>query len=187
MSFNINQARPYEVEEFDEDNFKEVLKWFRNRHFHELRVHNFKTIYYGASYDESFCDFKEQEIWERWDVLTLYIKLLENAGEKAIKHIEARNPYAFYEKSGKRVIEKMITTVFPNCHEITAKYVLSGYTLELGWEEEIVNYLKDDNVNSLSNENIFILFSTEMPVEEFLELSTLPKNFLAKLLPSKRL
>lgn len=76
----------------------------------------------------------------------------------------------------------MINSIFPNCHGFTKRYILSGYSLEAGWEKEVLSYLEDERTNTLSNESIFILFSTKMPVDEFLELSKLPSSYMARFL-----
>jgi hypothetical protein len=124
---------------------------------------------------------KKRELRDRISDFEVYLRQLEHGGYKTIEFINNRPYYC----TGEKVVGDMINILFPYCHDLTKKYILSGYVLDEEWEKEILGFLKDDRVNVLSNELIFILFSTKIPVEDFLELSKLPISYLAKLLPVK--
>jgi hypothetical protein len=116
---------------------------------------------------------------DRQDELSFYMRQLERNGADIRKYAQDH-----YTDHGQHIVNNMINSIFPDCHDLTKKYIQSGYVLDEEWEEAILNYLQDDRINVLSNELIFILFSIKMPVEDFLQ-SNLPKSYLAKLLPIK--
>lgn len=141
---------------------------------------------YGTNSFFSMFSIKEiirkHHVLNRWLTLTANIENLKDGGARV-----KSDDKIFNDDVNNQIVKRFIDKAFPDYHELTCKYIVAGYVLETGWEKEIVNYLKNDNVRKMSDELIFILFSTKMPVNDFLELSELPKSYLAKLLPMKEM
>jgi hypothetical protein len=125
---------------------------------------------------------KNKEFSDRVAKLIYYIDNMENGGAKILNSIKSENHFVDVKRSQQSLTEYMINSIFPNCHGSTKRYILNGYILKAGWEKELRNYLQDDRINVLNNELIFILFSTKMPIEDFLELTKLPTNYIARFL-----
>lgn len=127
---------------------------------------------------------KNRKMRDKLAGFSFYIKHLEHSGSKIINYTNTNISPSESKLNEQRIMGNMLNNFLPNCHELTKQYILAGYSLNENWETEILNLLKDDRVIFLDDELIFILFSTKMSVDEFLELSDLPKSYLAKLLPT---
>lgn len=124
-------------------------------------------------------------ILKRWSNLVSHLEALENMRVQ-LAFPSSGSTINRIQGVVRNLVLEAINKAFPNCHELTKEYILSGYILGEGWDEELLNLLQDRKLNALDDELIFILFSTKMPVDDFFELSTmLPKSYLAKLLPTK--
>jgi hypothetical protein len=154
------------------------------------KLMRFNAIYGKESFLGSFSllrKIRKHRLFRRWLTLTVNMEKMQD-DVNMIKTFgnKSHNYYGMFDDGlSEQVTKEFINKAFPDYCELTYKYILSGYDLEWEWEREIVNYLKNDKVMKLSDELVFILFSTKIPVNDFLELSELPKSYLAKLLPMK--
>jgi hypothetical protein len=154
------------------------------------KLKRFNAIYGKESFLGSFSfmkRFRKYRVLDRWITLTTTLENLQHGGVGLKNYgMAPHNTYnVFNNNVNDKLVQRFIDNAFPDCHESTRKYIMHGYDLDKKWEEELINYLKNDKVRELNDELIFILFSTKMPVNDFLELSELPTSYLAKLLPKK--
>jgi hypothetical protein len=117
--------------------------------------------------------------WSRYYNLISYIELLEERDYYIARAAQVGI-------IGRESIQEHLDMIFPNCASRTSDYVMSGYKLKRGWEKKIHYYVMDKKLGVLDDETIFILFSLNLSRKKLLELSTLPKSYLAALLPIKK-
>lgn len=166
--------------------YKKANKYLTKTAHNTLKT--FNSVYGQETFLSSFSLVKrirKHRILNRWLTLTANIENLNNSGARIRNYgNKFHNFYNIYgDNANDKVVKRFIKEAFPDYHELTYKYIMIGYVLEEGWEEEIVNYLKNEKIIELKDELIFILFSSKIPLDDFLELSELPISYLARLLP----
>lgn len=120
-----------------------------------------------------------KKTWDRYWSLTLNLDLLEDRDRFIARAAQVNI-------NGRESVQEHIDKIFPDCSKRTSEYIMSGYVLKTGWEKKIHYYVMDKKISKLDDETIFILFSLNLRRHEILELSKLPKSYLAGFLPTKK-